>query len=392
MTPSNTWSTIVGRRRPDGADRAGGGRARRRAAGVTEVTRDVAADAVQKKAIVYDRQGDAHYDVISAFIKSIRGSDPDAALFWLARMIEAGEDPRFIARRLIVHASEDIGLADPRPARRHRRRPRRRARGAARGAPEPGARPRSTWRRPRSPTACTRPLASDGGRRSARAGAAAPERRQLPGRPAARPRRGLPLPPRLPGTPWSRSTAPPGSRARRYYEPSGQGRSHRRRRARSSRSSRIGRSPARLRGRCYADQPQASRRRHEIADAPGDVGGDTAHHRSSPSSGPCWSWSCGRAAQHVPRAREHEDDDRHDARGDRAAPARGPGNGGADQPRARPGRRDAGLGHRDRGPGREALRPGRTGRGEPAREDHQLGRRPEEGRSSQAAPEGGRKQ
>ena len=84
------------------------------AAGVAEITREIAADAVQKKAIVYDRQGDAHYDVISAFIKSIRGSDPDAALFWLARMIEAGEDPRFIARRLIVHASEDIGMADSR--------------------------------------------------------------------------------------------------------------------------------------------------------------------------------------------------------------------------------------------------------------------------------------
>src|SRR5881409_1765844 len=82
-------------------------------AGEDVVTRERAADAVQKKAIVYDRQGDAHYDVISAFIKSIRGSDPDAALFWLARMIEAGEDPRYIARRLIVHASEDIGLADP---------------------------------------------------------------------------------------------------------------------------------------------------------------------------------------------------------------------------------------------------------------------------------------
>ena len=82
------------------------------AADTTEITREIAADAVQKKAIVYDRQGDAHYDVISAFIKSIRGSDPDAALFWLARMIEAGEDPRFIARRLIVHASEDIGMAD----------------------------------------------------------------------------------------------------------------------------------------------------------------------------------------------------------------------------------------------------------------------------------------
>ncbi|MEO8476732.1 MAG: replication-associated recombination protein A, partial [Actinomycetota bacterium] len=80
--------------------------------GAPEITREIAADAVQKKAIVYDRQGDAHYDVISAFIKSIRGSDPDAALFWLARMLEAGEDARFIARRLIVHASEDIGLAD----------------------------------------------------------------------------------------------------------------------------------------------------------------------------------------------------------------------------------------------------------------------------------------
>ncbi len=77
------------------------------------ITLDLVADAMQRKAIVYDRQGDAHYDVISAFIKSIRGSDPDASLFWLARMLEAGEDPRFIARRLIVHASEDIGLADP---------------------------------------------------------------------------------------------------------------------------------------------------------------------------------------------------------------------------------------------------------------------------------------
>ncbi len=84
------------------------------AAGEPEVTLERAADAVQKKAVVYDRQGDAHYDVISAFIKSIRGSDPDAALFWLARMLEAGEDPRYIARRMVVHASEDIGLADPR--------------------------------------------------------------------------------------------------------------------------------------------------------------------------------------------------------------------------------------------------------------------------------------
>ena len=85
-----------------------------REAGEDVVTRERAADAVQKKAIVYDRQGDAHYDVISAFIKSIRGSDPDAVLFWLARMLEAGEDARYIARRMVVHASEDIGLADPR--------------------------------------------------------------------------------------------------------------------------------------------------------------------------------------------------------------------------------------------------------------------------------------
>ncbi|HZN43149.1 MAG TPA: replication-associated recombination protein A [Actinomycetota bacterium] len=83
-------------------------------AGEDTVTLERAADAAQQKAIVYDRQGDAHYDVISAFTKSIRGSDPDGALFWLARMIEAGEDPRYIARRMVVHASEDIGLADPR--------------------------------------------------------------------------------------------------------------------------------------------------------------------------------------------------------------------------------------------------------------------------------------
>ncbi|HEV3474312.1 MAG TPA: replication-associated recombination protein A [Actinomycetota bacterium] len=84
------------------------------AAGRSDVDLALAEDAVQQKAIVYDRQGDAHYDVISAFIKSIRGSDPDAALFWLARMLEAGEDARYIARRMVVHASEDIGLADPR--------------------------------------------------------------------------------------------------------------------------------------------------------------------------------------------------------------------------------------------------------------------------------------
>ncbi|MEZ6056056.1 MAG: replication-associated recombination protein A [Planctomycetaceae bacterium] len=74
----------------------------------------VAQESIQKKAVLYDSDGDQHYDVISAFIKSIRGSDPDAAIYWLARMIEAGEDPRFIARRLVISAAEDIGNADPR--------------------------------------------------------------------------------------------------------------------------------------------------------------------------------------------------------------------------------------------------------------------------------------
>jgi putative ATPase len=68
---------------------------------------------VDRAAVRYDRAGDQHYDVISAFIKAIRGSDVDAALHYLARMVEAGEDPRFIARRLVVHASEDVGMADP---------------------------------------------------------------------------------------------------------------------------------------------------------------------------------------------------------------------------------------------------------------------------------------
>ncbi len=78
------------------------------------ITVAVAQDSIQQKAIVYDPTGDGHYDTISAFIKSVRASDPDAALYWLAHMLEAGEDPRFIARRLSILASEDIGNADPR--------------------------------------------------------------------------------------------------------------------------------------------------------------------------------------------------------------------------------------------------------------------------------------
>jgi putative ATPase len=78
-----------------------------------EISLEVAQESIQRRAILYDKDGDAHYDTISAFIKSVRGSDPDAALYWLAKMLYAGEDPRFILRRLIILASEDIGLADP---------------------------------------------------------------------------------------------------------------------------------------------------------------------------------------------------------------------------------------------------------------------------------------
>ena len=80
---------------------------------VIHLTLAVAEQSIQKKAVVYDGDGDAHDDTISAFIKSMRGSDPDAALYWLAKMIHAGEDPRFITRRIVICAAEDVGLADP---------------------------------------------------------------------------------------------------------------------------------------------------------------------------------------------------------------------------------------------------------------------------------------
>ena len=81
--------------------------------GFIHIDLSVAEQCIQKKAVVYDGGEDAHYDTISAFIKSMRGSDPDATLYWLAKMIHAGEDPRFIARRIMIHAAEDVGLADP---------------------------------------------------------------------------------------------------------------------------------------------------------------------------------------------------------------------------------------------------------------------------------------
>ena len=81
--------------------------------GVIAIDLAIAEESIQQRAVLYDKQGDAHFDTISAFIKSLRGSDPDAALFWLARMVEAGENPRFIFRRMLISAGEDIGLADP---------------------------------------------------------------------------------------------------------------------------------------------------------------------------------------------------------------------------------------------------------------------------------------
>jgi putative ATPase len=81
--------------------------------GVVAIDLAIAEESIQQRAVLYDKQGDAHFDTISAFIKSLRGSDPDAALFWLARMVEAGENPRFIFRRMLISAGEDIGLADP---------------------------------------------------------------------------------------------------------------------------------------------------------------------------------------------------------------------------------------------------------------------------------------
>ena len=81
--------------------------------GLINITTDIAAESIQRRAVLYDKDGDAHFDTISAFIKSLRGSDPDAALYWLAKMVYAGEDPRFIFRRMIILAGEDVGLADP---------------------------------------------------------------------------------------------------------------------------------------------------------------------------------------------------------------------------------------------------------------------------------------
>lgn len=83
------------------------------ASGEIIINQKIIEESMQKRILNYDRQGDNHYDVVSAFIKSMRGSDPDAAIYWLARMIVSGEDPKFIARRVVIHAAEDVGMADP---------------------------------------------------------------------------------------------------------------------------------------------------------------------------------------------------------------------------------------------------------------------------------------
>ena len=141
-TPGSRWRRSSGR--------SSGPRAARRG---NEVDLDAAEDALQRKAILYDREGDRHYDYISAWIKSTRGSDPDASLYYLAAMLEGGEDPRFIARRMVILASEDIGNADPQALVVATAAAARRSTGSAcPSAPSTSPRPRPTWRWRRSRT------------------------------------------------------------------------------------------------------------------------------------------------------------------------------------------------------------------------------------------------
>ena len=193
----------LGRRRARRAERARARVRDRRRAGDGDARSRVAdaEDALQRKAVLYDKDGDQHYDYISAWIKATRGSDPDASLYYLAAMLEGGEDPRFIARRMIVLASEDIGNADPQAlAARRRGRARRRARRPA-GVPvrarAGGDLPlaRAEVRR-REARARRRPRAHRRARRRRPARAAA--QRRLPGGAQARARAGLRLPARPP--------------------------------------------------------------------------------------------------------------------------------------------------------------------------------------------------
>ena len=179
-------------------------------------------DAARKRPLLYDRKGDQHYDFASAFIKSMRGGDADASVYYLAAMLEAGEDPRFIARRMVILASEDVGNADPRALeRRGRGGARARARRAAGGAAQP--RPGGDLPRPRAEVERVRDGDLGGAPRRARARERAaagdapldgpPKRREGP-----RPRRGLRLPARRPAG-FELEYLPEQLRGRRYYRP-----------------------------------------------------------------------------------------------------------------------------------------------------------------------------
>ena len=175
-------------------------------------------EAAQQKALLYDKAGEEHYNLISALHKSLRDSDPDAALYWLARMLEAGEDPLYVARRLVRFASEDVGNADPARAARSRWPPRR--------PTTSSARPRASWRSPRrrcylalAPKSNAVYAAWNAVRRrhpgaAGRAGAAAPAQR------ADRPHERPGLRPRLPvRARRARRAGEPGAPARRAARP-----------------------------------------------------------------------------------------------------------------------------------------------------------------------------
>src|SRR4029077_7354419 len=112
-TPANPGAAVYARRHDRLKQKTGADTAPLQQEGVIHFTLAVAEESIQQKAVVYDRAGDAHYDTLSAFIKSMRASDEKGAMYWLAKMLHAGEDFRFIARRIVIFASEDVGLADP---------------------------------------------------------------------------------------------------------------------------------------------------------------------------------------------------------------------------------------------------------------------------------------
>ncbi len=236
-------------------------------AGETVIDGARVADAVQKRIVAYDR-GDNHFDVVSAFIKSMRGSDPDATLFWLGRMIHAGEDPRFMVRRMVIFASEDVGLADPQALP---------VAVAAAHALEHVGMPEARFnlaeaalylaRAPKSNAVDRRAGQGDGRRGFDRSRSGAPARRALRRCRQARARRGLRVPPRLRGSP------------RRAAVPARAVRGHRRTtsrpaRARRSRSSRARARPIeeheeelaerlkRLRSRGYAGRTPTHGEKH----------------------------------------------------------------------------------------------------------------------------------